>query len=144
MGGTPTTKRWPAVLVVLIVLVVGGLAVSQVTGGKAESKQAAPPAPRASDPRPEELEHEPPEDPGSLDEVVEPPTEGKGFLSVECVPKCSQIWFQRKMLGPSPLDKHPMEPGVHLLTVVHKTSQKVVRVTVKEGELTTRKVFISP
>lgn len=119
--------RGALVLPCLLVLIACGSAQTAQTGP--QTAQSTAPAPTA-EPRP------------PLAPIVIAP---KARLSVVCHPFCDEVFLGDRSLGPSPVDKAPVEPGTHQITIKRKGKpDKHVEAVVKAGEDAMVKVDLAP
>lgn len=73
-------------------------------------------------------------------ESVPPPAQEPGFLVLMCQPSCDDVTDEGRSLGPAPIVKAPLAPGVHKLALKNGNVKKNLNVEIVSGQSTAERI----
>jgi hypothetical protein len=76
------------------------------------------------------------------EETIVQPAEEPGYLVLMCQPSCDDVADEGRSLGPAPIVKAPLKPGVHHLSVKAGSAKRDLTVDIASGKTTAERVAI--
>lgn len=72
--------------------------------------------------------------------VTAAPARESGFLTLACEPACGRVVVAGRNLGPTPIVRHPLEPGDHQVTATSGTLERSFTVEIRPRATTSRRI----